>query len=123
MTVLPGDRHTVVSIVDEIDVPNLEKLDRRQTGALAGEKPDFGPPLLVAVAPWQEIAGEILIASHASDDGIQRHILQDAPVPAHPAHLLANFLKWEEVCGFSGQGCDHLSQIGAPSRAREIVFR
>jgi hypothetical protein len=122
VTTLSRNRHAVIAIIYEVGISNLKELDRRQTRALIGEKLDSSPSLLVAVASRQKIASKVLISPNASDDGVQRYILQYAPISPHSPYLLTHLLKRKKIRRLSSQRGDDLLQVGAVACPQKILL-
>ena len=74
---LPGSRNAVMTVLDEIHPAHLEHIDGRQAVAHR-PLPDALPALLDALAPGQEIDGEIAAASDAAANASQRNVAQAA---------------------------------------------
>ena len=70
MTHLPRNRHTMVAVVNEVSITNLEEIDRRQTYLVFGKTLDPCPALCVAIASRQEVAGKVIVTTNASHDRI-----------------------------------------------------
>ena len=122
LPILSGNGHAVIAIAHKIRISNLEELDGRQAGIPTGEKLDLSPPLLIAVAQREEIAREIVVAADATDNRVQRHILENAPIPTHAAHLPAHILKREEVVRLPRHRANNPLQVGTQARSLKVVL-
>ena len=100
---LPGDRHSMVPIQDEIHLSNLVDLNRRQPSKLRDSYFDARPSTAIAVLAGQEATREIPVTSHAANDGVQRDFFELTLRCLPTLQLLAHVIVRHQICRSSGQ--------------------
>jgi hypothetical protein len=99
----------MVAILDEIGIPDLIKLNRRDPDHIIHGRSQPSPSFLISISLRQKTTGEILVAGNAANNLIQWNLLRPMLNRfARGMELLLNLPEGKEPRVFSAKACQKL---------------
>src|SRR5690606_2032944 len=118
---LPGHGYAVVAVFHEVGVADPVQLHGRHPGHAGHGHAHPGPTGLVTVLPGQELAGEVVVTSHAAHDAVKWNLFQLAAGALHGPQLAAHVLEVHQRLAAAGEGAHHLTQRGTATGPPEVL--
>ena len=119
---LPGNGYPVVTVQHEIGLADLINLNGRQASQIHHRQLDTRPSPFILVCTRQKATRKVVIAPNATDDGINRDVLQATRYFAGRSQFLPHLFVRQESSRLASYKSQDLLQLGAEPRTLEILF-